>query len=52
MTIKTWKYGNLPIAKNKTWLKEEVIDTIEEANSDNFYEVRQTLNGKLVALLV
>jgi|GEM_PF-4136493 len=49
--IKTLNYGTLPIAKSNEYLKDEIIDTIEESLTLNFYEIRETLNGKLVAYL-
>ena len=48
MTIKTLNYEELPIAKDKTYLDHEILDIIEDCQGIN-YEVRKTLNGKLVA---
>ena len=50
MTIKTLDYEELPIAKNDQYLDSDCIDTIEDCEG-NIYEVRHTLNGKLVAYL-
>jgi len=50
-TIKTLDYGVIPIAYNKQWLQDSILDTIED-NQLCFYEIRQTLNGYIVALFV
>ena len=48
MTIRTQYYDELPIAKDNTYLDNKVIDIIEDCEGRQ-YEVRKTLNGKLVA---
>ena len=42
---------SVPIAKDNTYLCDEILWTVEETNGD-LYDIKNTLNGKLVAILV
>jgi len=50
-TIRTLDYGILGIATSNEYLDDIVIDVIEDTEG-NIYEVRLTLNKKLVAYKV
>jgi hypothetical protein len=50
-TIKTIKYGELEIRYNPNFTRDRVIDIVEDAEG-NVYEIKENLNGKLVALLI
>lgn len=49
-TINTLDYGSLNIAFHNKYLDTEIIDVIQDTNGD-CYEIRCTLNGKLIAYL-
>jgi hypothetical protein len=52
-TIKTLDYGEIPIINNTTWLNDKIIqDELLEDCEGNCYDIRQTLNGLIVALIV
>lgn len=40
----------VPIAVDTTYVKDEVLDLKEMCNGD-YYEIRQTFNGQIVAVL-
>lgn len=50
MKLKTLDYGLLPIAYKRTWLCDDTLNYVED-NQGNYYEIKQTLDGVVVALL-
>jgi hypothetical protein len=51
MKLKTLDYGIIPVAKKDTFLCNEILTEVIDCKN-NFYEIKQTLNGQIVALLV
>ena len=50
-TIRTVKYGNVPIVKDDSWCDKEVIDVIDIDSDTEWVEIKKSYNGYPVAII-